>query len=90
MSFLFHNTNTIITSHYYLIKIISTYYKDFIFLNMCEKVIVDNLLKTKGVTILHYPLSSMYTICIELIIYIFGEKGSNINTSLFVKFIMKL
>ena len=49
MSFLSHNFNTIITSHYHLIEIIPTYYKDFTFLNMFKKLIVDNLLRTKGV-----------------------------------------
>ena len=48
MSFLYNNINIIITSHYYLIKIIPTYYKDSNFLNLCEKPIVNNLVRTEG------------------------------------------
>ena len=51
MSFLYNNINIIITSHYYLIKIIPTYYKDSNFLNLCEKFIVENLLEQREYTI---------------------------------------
>ena len=42
-------SNTIITSHYYLIKIIPTKTKDSIFLNMCEKLKVKEYKMSKGV-----------------------------------------
>ena len=49
MSFLFHIINTIITSHYNLINIIPTSYKNSTFLNLCGKFIVDKNKRTKGV-----------------------------------------
>ena len=58
--FLFHNINTIITSHYYLIKIILTYYKDFTFLNICEKSIGQTF-KNRGSTFIEFMISAKIT-----------------------------